>query len=82
MKYVPSRKAVEHYGVDKRTLRAWCVRGVLDFTTLPGGQRRYAIPDANTDAGSPGAPKVSYCYCRVSSSKQKDDLARWWDSFL
>lgn len=47
--------------------------GVLDFFSTPGGQRRYAVPDPTEDAG---VVKVSYCYCRVSTGKQKDDLAR------
>ena len=78
MKYVPSRHAVKHYQVDKRTLWKWCERGLLDFTTTPGGQRRYAIPGTTEDCAHPGVQgsRVSYCYCRVSSVKQKDDLAR------
>lgn len=80
MPYVPCRKAVRHYGVDKTTLARWCARGLLEYTTTPGGQKRYAVPQdpANVqDKPSCAAPrKVSYCYCRVSSPKQRDDLAR------
>ena len=61
-----------HYGVDPRTLTSWCDRGLLEFETTPGGQRRYAIKKRNARSND----KISVFYCRVSSAKQKDDLAR------
>lgn len=70
VEFVPRRVAMDYYKVDPRTLAAWCAKGLLQFQTLPGGQKRYGVPVHRS------ADKTCICYCRVSSAKQRDDLAR------
>jgi predicted site-specific integrase-resolvase len=73
--WVPARKASSHYGVTQQTLRNWSEEGIIGFRRTPGGRYHYALPKAGQDA----ACKESVIYARVSSSKQKGDLARQVD---
>ena len=70
--YVPSRKACLELGVHANTLRRWADEGKIRYIKTASGQRRY---DCSSIEES-GSTKKNYCYCRVSSSKQKDDLER------
>ena len=88
--YLKPSDAAKHFGVAVGTLRKWERSGLIKCirTKAVGGQRRYNIRSfKNADdyllSGErasesttvvPG--KERYCYCRVSSSKQKDDLER------
>lgn len=76
--FVPLRVAAKHYNVSKQTISAWASKGDLEFTVLPGGHRRFKIKgDGNVDVKeAPRKEKVDVCYCRVSSSGQKEDLQR------
>lgn len=80
--YVPVRTASKHYNVSKQTIRAWADKDAIEFIALPSGHRRYKIKgDGNTAETNAREPeekeeKVNVCYCRVSSSGQKDDLRR------
>ena len=55
-------------GITPQTVRDWCKKGLIEFERTMGGHRRiieYVDEDIRT-----------FCYCRVSSYKQKDDLKR------
>ncbi len=72
MAYVPLRKAVEKLGLHPNTLRRYADEGKIQIIKNEAGQRLY-----NVEAYIRGAANASLvCYCRVSSSKQKDDLQR------
>ena len=72
MAYVPLRKAVERLGLHPNTLRRYADEGKIQIIKNEAGQRLY-----NVEAYIRGAANSSLvCYCRVSSSKQKDDLRR------
>ncbi len=72
MAYVPLRKAVDHLGLHPNTLRRYADEGKIQVIKNEAGQRLY-----NVEAYIRGAANPSLiCYCRVSSSKQKDDLQR------
>jgi predicted site-specific integrase-resolvase len=70
--YIPSRKAVKYLGVCANTLRKWADEGKIKYIRNPAGQRLYDVK--SIEQSSPTCK--SYCYCRVSSHKQKDDLER------
>ncbi|NEP81404.1 MAG: IS607 family transposase [Okeania sp. SIO3C4] len=72
MGYVPLRKAVEILGLHPNTLRKYADEGKIEIIKNEAGQRLY-----NAQSYIRGATRASFiCYCRVSSSKQKDDLNR------
>ena len=70
--YVPSRKACLELGVHANTLRRWADEGKIRYIRTASGQRRYDCSSVEQNS----ITKKNYCYCRVSSSKQKDDLER------
>lgn len=69
--FIPSRKAAKFLGVHPNTLRAWANDGKIQHIRNPAGQRLYDV-ESFTDIKQ----KEKVCYCRVSSTKQKDDLER------
>ncbi len=72
MAYVPLRKAVNRLGLHPNTLRRYADEGKIQIIKNEAGQRLY-----NVEAYIRGAANASLiCYCRVSSYKQRDDLAR------
>ncbi len=72
MAYVPLRKAVERLGLHPNTLRKYADEEKIQVIKNEAGQRLY-----NVEAYIRGSAKATLiCYCRVSSSKQKDDLQR------
>ena len=72
MRYVPSRKAAQVLGLHPNTLRKYADEGRIKAIKTASGQRRYDIDSYVRAASDP----TLVCYCRVSSSKQKDDLQR------
>jgi putative resolvase len=72
MKYYTSREASKILGVHPNTLRKWADNGEIESIRTVSGQRRYCL-DKYLQATN--SDRV-VCYCRVSSSKQRDDLAR------
>jgi putative resolvase len=80
--FVPLRQAAKHYSVSKQTISAWASRGDIEYTTLPGGHRRFRLVGNGNLLGVVVSPavdaqeKIDICYCRVSSAGQKDDLER------
>ena len=81
-KYITTRKACKALGVCEETLRRWSSTNSIDYIRTPGGQRRYCIDDlkglADVKDLEPTKEPTNkkYCYCRVSSQGQKDDLER------
>ncbi|MEG4343549.1 IS607 family transposase [Microcoleus sp. A003_D6] len=72
MAYVPLRKAVEFLGLHANTLRKYADEGKIKSIKNEAGQRLYDVE--SYQRGAIGTTLV--CYCRVSSTKQRDDLAR------
>ena len=72
MVHVPSRKAAERLGLHPQTLRRYAAQGKIPYYRNAGGQRLY---DVDAYLRGRAAPAV-VCYCRVSSAKQRGDLAR------
>jgi len=72
MAYIPLRKAVEFLGLHPNTLRRYADEGKIKSIKNAAGQRLYDVESFQRGSVSPAV----ICYCRVSSAKQKDDLAR------
>lgn len=70
--YLSSRKACFEFGVHANTLRRWADEGKIRYIRTAGGKRLYDCSSVEENSST----KKNYCYCRVSSSKQKDDLER------
>ena len=81
--YINSTKAREMLQVTTETLRNWSNKGKITAIKTPSGQRRYNLKEINTYLGiTPSVEKKrNICYCRVSSTKQLDDLERQKDFF-
>ena len=74
MSLVPLRKAVEATGLHPNTLRKYADNGTIHSIRNEANQRLFDV-DSYIQQTS---PKHGYtvCYCRVSSTKQRDDLDR------
>ena len=72
MKYLPLRKAKEILGLHPNTLRKYADNNIIESITNAAGQRLFNVESYLQINRKP----YIICYCRVSSSKQKDDLAR------
>lgn len=72
MRWLPLREAKKVLGISANTLRKYGDDGHIKTIRTPSGQRRFNVDDYLGKAAVP----VTVCYCRVSSSKQNDDLAR------
>jgi len=72
MAYIPLRKAVEFLGLHPNTLRKYADEGKIKSIKNEAGQRLYDVESYQRDAALP----TLICYCRVSSTKQRDDLQR------
>ncbi|MFM7364858.1 MAG: IS607 family transposase [Cuspidothrix sp.] len=73
MAYIPLRKAVEFLGLHPNTLRRYADEGKIKSIKNPAGQRLYDV-ESYIRGDSIRTPTI--CYCRVSSSRQRDDLDR------
>ena len=67
MNYVSSKKATKFFNVSDQTLRRWANANKIKVKTTPSGHRKYLLPSNNGKC---------IIYCRVSSSKHKDDLKK------
>ena len=64
-------------GVSVNTLRRWEREGRIQSTRTRGNHRRFLeTVFAPKETVPTPRPRTRYAYCRVSSSKQKDDLER------
>lgn len=76
-------QAAQLFGVHEQTIRQWANAGKLQYFRTPTGQRRIVTNDTRTVATDEPQQqhktkegRYKAVYCRVSSSKQKDDLQR------
>jgi predicted site-specific integrase-resolvase len=67
------RKAVKALGLHPNTLRKYADEGKIDSIRNSAGQRLFNV-ESYTQKNK--KTQLTLCYCRVSSAKQKDDLAR------
>lgn len=81
-KYYSIREMTRILGVSAQTLRNWDKSGKLKpHHTSPSGYRYYSEDSLNQLLGKIETTKgKTVGYCRVSSNKQKDDLARQVDN--
>ena len=75
MSYVKTKEARETLGVCAITLRKWDKEGKIKTIRGGGNHRRYDVESFLRDTDEKEKGK-KYIYCRVSSSKQKEDLDR------
>ena len=77
-KYVPTKRACELLQVTAATLRNWDKAGKIDVIRTPSNIRLYNLEDIQDIIGwdPPSIQKKKIVYCRVSSSKQLEDLER------
>ncbi|AOW98791.1 hypothetical protein BJP34_04380 [Moorena producens PAL-8-15-08-1] len=76
MALVPIRKAVELTGLSRNTLRKYADNGTLKCERTPSGYRLFDTNSLLSLGKNKGSGQATICYCRVSSGKQFDDLAR------
>ncbi len=78
MKLIPLRKAIECTGLCAKTLRKYADQGLVRSVRTPGGMRLYDETDLLSLGSEKSEPEKTdtICYCLLSSSKQRDDLAR------
>lgn len=70
--FFSSEEAAKRLGPHPNTLRAYADDGKIEHYRTESGQRRYNV---ESYLGNASVASV-VCYCRVSSSKQRDDLDR------
>ncbi|NEO42975.1 MAG: IS607 family transposase [Moorea sp. SIO4A3] len=76
MVLVPLRKAVELTGLSKTTLRKYADNGTIKCEKTPGGTRFFDTESLLSLGRRQHSDPATICYCRVSSSKQFDDLSK------
>ncbi|NEO74551.1 MAG: IS607 family transposase [Moorea sp. SIO3H5] len=76
MALIPLRKAVELTGLSRNTLRKYADNGTIKCERTPSGYRLFDTESLLSLGKRASKQSTTICYCRVSSSKQKDDLAR------
>lgn len=74
MSFVPMRKAADILGLHPNTIRKMCDEGEIKCKKLKSGHRRVDVSEFLREEKERRARII--CYCRVSSSKQRDDLQR------
>ena len=72
MPYIPGRKAAAQLGIHQNTLRRYADAGQIRTIRTRSGQRRYDVDACLRES----ADAALVCCCRVSSAKQRDNLAR------
>ncbi|GAQ92436.1 putative Resolvase, N-terminal [Klebsormidium nitens] len=65
------RRAKDHFGVSSSTPRRWANEGKIATKRTAGNHRVFSIPSLEEKE-----TRACIAYCRVSSSKQRDDLQR------
>lgn len=73
---VPLRKAVILTGLSANTLRKYADNGTIKATKPNGRTRLFDVTDLHNLRGVSDEHSSVVCYCRVSSQKRKNDLAR------
>ena len=76
MKVSISKAALE-LGVHQGTLRRWEAIGKISVERTPQGHRRYNLEELRQVVPKKQGPlRRTFCYARVSSHDQKEDLCR------
>lgn len=73
---VPLRKAMRITGLSANTLRKYADNGTIRASRIGNGQRLFDTSSFHQGWKEREEGKPIVCYCRVSSGKQRDDLAR------
>ena len=78
VEYVSSQEACKLFQVSISTLRRWDNEGKIDTYRTAGKQRRYStqLLTKTNNTITNDVQKQKICYCRVSSTHQKNDLQR------
>ena len=76
MRYYSVEQAADMSGFHPNTIRRWADDGTIPSYRTKGGHRRVCIDDYIKSPDAPSEERVTICYCRVSSPKQRDDLTR------
>lgn len=79
--YVTPKKARKMLNVNNDTLIKWSDSNKLETIKTPGGHRRYNLKSIKESQKNKNDfiiinSKINYCYARVSSAGQKEDLER------
>jgi predicted site-specific integrase-resolvase len=70
-------QAATRLGISKFTLRKWATDGTIKYSWTPTHQRIFSVQDIDDAIGKVQQKRTTIIsYCRVSSSKQRDDLVR------
>lgn len=80
--FIGGKEASKVLGVHISTLRKMDQDKQINVVRTPGGKRLYNVDEyisRNASISNGSSPKVSVCYCRVSTSGQKGDLQRQED---
>lgn len=86
-KYVSTKVAQRALGIHESTLRSWADGGKIDYIRPnQGGKRLYNVESVTKKISTDDIIAINdtdetsktftYCYCRVSTRNQKDDLKR------
>lgn len=74
--WVSFGKIINFYGISPSTGRRWIKCGKIKQQRKPSGHYLYFLPSKNSNEIQQLKPVKKIAYCRVSSSKQQDDLSR------
>ena len=78
--YVSGSKVCQQLGVSSSSLRNWEAQGKIEAIRTCGGHRKYNLAafleKAKNGKEAEASARTDVVYCRVSSSKQRDDLQR------
>jgi predicted site-specific integrase-resolvase len=73
--WVSFAKIIDFYGISHSTGRRWIKNNTIKQKRKPSGYSLYLLPSKNNEQEQLQTLK-KVAYCRVSSSKQQDDLSR------
>lgn len=81
-KYLRPEEVSKILKVTTKTLENWSNQGILKCVRTKGNHRRYLMSDVvSITPGKKQITKRNICYCRVSTSSQKEDLERQVEYF-
>jgi predicted site-specific integrase-resolvase len=78
-KYLRPEEVSKILQVSTRSLENWSNQGILKCVRTKGNHRRYLLSDVI--AMTTKKAKKNICYCRVSTSSEKEDLERQVEYF-
>ena len=74
--WLSANKTSKFLGIHPQTLRTWDLQGKITTIRTPGNQRLYDVEPFQSNTISEQDEKLKIVYARVSSSHQREDLAR------